>query len=99
MESQEISRNPKRSQDKHGHEGREIRQQVGRQLTGLWSIGAVAASGILNPDLQCSSRDTRCMMMIVMIMMISIIFMIIYDDANDKKSQMSTLDKIIFRRE
>ena len=31
--------------------------------------------------------------------MISIIFMIIYDDANDKKSQMSMLDKIIFRRE
>ena len=83
-----------------GHEGgREIRQQVGRQLTGLWSIGAVAASGILNPDLQCSSRDTRCMMMIVMIMMIMIIIIIICDDDNDKKSQMSTLDKIIFRRE
>ena len=83
-----------------GHEGgREIRQQVGRQLTGLWSIGAVAASGILNPDLQCSSRDTRCMMMIVIIMMVSIIIIIIYADDNDKKSQMSTLDKIIFRRE
>ena len=84
-----------------GHESREIRQQVGRQLTGLWSIGAVAASGILNPDLQCSSRDTRCMMMMMMmmIMMISIIIIIIYDDDNDKKSQMSTLDKIIFRRE
>ena len=72
-----------------GHESREIRQQVGRQLTGLWSIGAVAASGILNPDLQCSGRDTRCMMMIVMIMMIMIIIIIIiYDDDNDKKSQM-----------
>ena len=78
---------------------REIRQQVGRQLTGLWSIGAVAASGILNPDLQCSSRGTRCMMMIVMIVMISIIIIIIYDDDNDKKSQMSTLDKIILCRE
>ena len=82
-----------------GHEGREIRQQVGRQLTGLWSIGAVAASGILNPDLQCSSRDTRCMMMIVMIMMIVVILIVIYYNDKDKKSQMSTLDKIIFRRE